>query len=147
MTFPQQAIIFYLVFWPIRINGCIRRGRQPQLRGPEWFLNLRVNPGFYSGEGKKLLHRYWLRMMLPFALDIPVATFLFVTGRYFYLNLLVVALAVVIHVNHMFNVQIAKRQARPFALEEAEQPVPSMVLSLKTRRLLDYTNRRLEIIM
>lgn len=147
MTFAQQAIIFYLVFWPIRINGCIRRGRQPQMRGPEWFLNVRVKPGFYSGEGKKLLHRYWLRMLLPFALDIPVATFLLITGQHFYLNLLVVALAIVIHVNHAFNVQIAERQARPFAAEETEQPVPSMVLSLKTRRLRDYTNWPTEILM
>src|SRR6267142_1998181 len=147
MTFAQHAIIFYLIFWPVRINGCVRRGRQPQLRGPEWFLKLRVKPGFYSGEGKKLLHRYWLRMLLPFALDIPVATAIFLSGHYLYLNLLVVVLAVVIHFNHLFNVRTAERQARPFAVEEAEQPVPSMVLSLRTRRLRDYTNWRLEITM
>jgi hypothetical protein len=147
MTLAQQAIICYLIFWPIRINGCIRRGRQAQMRGPEWFLNVRVKPGFYEGEGKKLLHRYWLRMLLPFALDIPAATFLFATGRYFYLNLLVVTLALMIHVNHAFNVRIAQRQAGPFAVEEAEQPVPSMVLSLRARRLRDYTNWRLEIMI
>jgi hypothetical protein len=74
-------VIFYILFWLVRINGCIRRGRQPLLRGPEWFFNVRAQPDFYTGAGKKILHRYWMRMFIPFAVDTPVAIAIFLSGR------------------------------------------------------------------
>ena len=60
MQINQCIVIVYIFFWVVRINGCIRRGRQPLLRGPEWFFNIPVQPGFYTGAGRKLLHRYWI---------------------------------------------------------------------------------------
>jgi hypothetical protein len=74
MTPNQFIVIFYVLFWVVRIKGCVRRGRQPLLRGPEWFFNVPVQPDFYAGAGRKILHRYWMRMFIPFAVDIPVAT-------------------------------------------------------------------------
>ena len=47
----QFMVIFYVFFWIVRINGCVRRGRQPLLRGPEWFFTVPVEAGFYTGAG------------------------------------------------------------------------------------------------
>jgi hypothetical protein len=129
----------------VRINGCVRRGRQPLLRGPEWFFDVHVQPDFYTGDGRKILHRYWMRMFIPFAIDIPVAIAIFLSGNLLLLNWLTLGLAALIHINHSFSVDLAQRQARLFAAPESEQPVASVVLSLKPRRLRDYTNRKVEL--
>src|ERR1700722_16213812 len=107
-------VIFYVFFWIVRINGCVRRGRQPLLRGPEWFFNVPVEAGFYTGAGRKILHRYWMRMLIPFAFDIPIAIAIFLSGRLSLLNWLIVGLAALIHINHLFSVDLAERQARRF---------------------------------
>jgi hypothetical protein len=136
--------IFYICFWVVRINGCFRRGRQPLLRGPEWFFNVHVQPDFYTSTGRKILHRYWMRMFIPFTVDIPVAIAIFLSGRLLLLNWLILGLCALIHINHSYSVDLAERQARAFAIPEAEQPVASMALSLQPRRLRDYTNRKIE---
>jgi hypothetical protein len=144
MNINLYILTFYIFFWVVRINGCVRRGRQPLLRGPEWFFNVHVQPNFYTGPGRKILHRYWMRMFVPFAVDIPVAIAIFLSGRPEYLNWLILCLAALIHINHSYSVDLAERQARPFAVPEAEHPVPSMVLSLTPRRLRDYSNSKVE---
>src|ERR1700730_13476195 len=131
MNYSQSIIIFYILFWVVRINGCVRRGRQPLLRGPEWFFDVHVQPNFYTGVGRKILHRYWKRMFIPFAVDIPIAIAIFLSGHLLLLSWLMLGLAALIHINHSFSVDLAQRQARFFAVPEAEQPVASMVLSLK----------------
>src|SRR5579863_3256862 len=123
-------VIFYIFFWVIRINGCVRRGRQPLLRGPEWFFNVRVQPDFYRGAGRKILHRYWMRMFIPFAFDVPLAIPIFLSGRFALLSWLILGLCALIHINHSFSADLAERQARPFAVPETEQPVASVALSL-----------------
>ena len=138
------AIVMYVFFWAVRINGCIRRGLQPTRRGREWFFDVHVQPDFYTGAGKKILHRYWMRMLIPFAIDIPLALAIFVTGRFLYLNWLILGLCAVIHINHVFSVNVAERQARSLAVPDAEQPVTSVASSLRPRRLRDYTNPKLE---
>jgi hypothetical protein len=140
----QYFVIAYVFFWVVRINGCIRRGRQPMLRGPDWFFNVPVQPDFYTGTGRKILHRYWMRMLMPFALDIPVAIAIFVSGRLILLNWLILGLCALIHINHSYSVDLAERRARPFATPEAEQPVASLALSMTPRRLRDYTNPKVE---
>lgn len=138
-------VIFYILFWVVRINGCVRRGRQPLLRGPEWFFDVHVQPDFYTGAGRKVLHRYWMRMFTPFAVDIPVAIAIFLSGHLLLLNWLILGLCALIHINHSFSMDLAQRQARLFAVPETGQPVASIVLSLKPRRLRDYTNRNVEL--
>jgi hypothetical protein len=137
-------VILYIFFWVVRINGCLRRGRQPLLRGREWFFDVRVQPDFYKGAGRKILHRYWTRMFIPFAADIPLAIAIFLSGRLALLTWLILGLCALIHINHSFSVDLAERQAWSFAVPEAEQPVACMVLSLRPRRLRDYTNRKVE---
>jgi len=44
-------------------------------------------------------------------------------------------------------VDLAERQARAFAVAEDEKPVASLMLSLKPRRLRDYTNPKLELVL
>lgn len=147
MDLREYVTIIYILFWVVRINGCVRRGRQPLLRGPQWFFDVRVPPDFYAGPGRKILHRYWLRMLIPFALDIPVAAAIFFSGQLQFLTWLILALCVVIHLNHLFSVDLAERQARRFALLDAELPVTTMALSLQPRRLRDYTNSKLEWVL
>ena len=143
MTLPTQdwfLVVLYAMFWAVRINGCVRRGRQPLLRGREWFFNVRVQGGFYDGPGKAILRQYWLRMMIPFAVDIPWAIAIFRSGQLFQLNFLVLATSALIHANHLFSVRIAERQARAYAVKESERPAARLALSLAPRRLRDYTN-------
>jgi hypothetical protein len=145
MLTNQFSVIIYVLFWLVRINGCIRRGRQPLLRGREWFFNVRVRPNFYTGPGRAILHRYWMRMLLPFAIDIPIATAIFLSHHPGLLNPLIIALSALIHINHVFSVDRAERQARPFAVAEPEQPVTCAVASLTRRRLADYSYPKVEL--
>jgi hypothetical protein len=140
----RAAVIFYALFWAIRINGCVRRGRQPLLRGPEWFFNVRVPADFYAGAGKTLLRWYWMRMMIPFAVDIPIALWIIVSHHLVWLNWLALGLSALIHLNHVVSVDLAERQARPFAVE---QPVASVMVSLAPRRLRHYANWRVEFVL
>ena len=147
MSSGMSSIVMYVFFWAIRVNGCIRRGLQPMRRGREWFFDVHVTPEFYNGAGRKLLHQYWTRMLLPFALDIPIAAYLFVSHHLRGLNWLMVALVPLIYVNHCFNVNLAQRQARRLAPADIEQPVARVQLSLTPRRLRDYSNAKVEWVL
>jgi hypothetical protein len=140
----SYSILIYALFWVARLNGCIRRGRQPLLRGTQWCFDVRVQPDFYVGAGKAILHRYWMRMLIPFAVDIPIAIAIFMSGRLMLLNLLIIGLCALVHLNHSFSVDLAERQARPFAAPEANEPVARLSLSLTPRRLRSYTHPLLE---
>lgn len=140
----EYIVLLYIIFWPIRIRGCFRRWRQPLLRGPEWFFNLPVQSGFYSGPGKKLLRQYRWRIMIPFAFDIPIAAAIFLSGHLLYLNWLVIVLCALIHLNHVYSVDYAERHAAPWAVPQAEEPTAVTASSLSPRRLRDYSSARTE---
>ncbi len=140
----RAAVICYALFWLVRINGCIRRGRQPLRRGPEWFFNVRVQPGFYANRGRKLLHQFWLRMLLPFAVDLPIAIVVWRSGHLPLLNWLIVGVGALIHLNHAYSVDLAERQARSLAVPQAEEPIASLASSLEPRRASDYAIPALE---
>lgn len=144
----HYAVLVYVLFWVSRIRGVVRRGKQPHLRGPNWFFNVPVPAGFYEGPGRRILRGYWLRMAIPFALDIPAIGML-LTGYASWLPWLIVAMVPIIYGNHMYNVNIAERQAWHYAKpEDAQAAVTSTVgLSLTPRRLKDYTNWPLEWVM
>ncbi|HKT49289.1 MAG TPA: hypothetical protein VJV96_03280 [Candidatus Angelobacter sp.] len=142
---PNQMLVAMLIFCAgARIRGCFRRWRQPLLRGPQWFFNVSVQQYFYTGPGRKLLRHYRLRMLLPVALEAALAVEIFISGRLFYLAWLILGISAAIHLNHLFNVDRAEQQARKFAEPEAERPACAMVLSLKPRRLRDYSNPAVE---
>jgi len=144
MTPEQYIVATYVLFWLIRIQGCLRRGRHPLSRGKEWFLTVRVPEGFYEGPGRMVLRRYWMRMLIPFAIDIPFAIAIFWSGRIWLLNILIIGLCALIHVNHLYSVDIAERQARRYAMPQEPMAV---ALSLQTRRLRDYTNWAFETVV
>src|SRR5262245_43120655 len=98
MSATKLIVIYYLVPWGgARIRGGFRRWRQPLLRGPEWFFNVHVQSDFYTGAGKNILHRYWMRMLLSFAIEIPVAAAIFVSGRISLLPWLILAMGAFVH--------------------------------------------------
>src|SRR5262249_49538930 len=88
--------------------------------------------------------RYWMRMFIPFAFDIPFAIAIFLSGHLLLLNGLILGLCALIHINHLFSVDRAERQVRPFSVPEGERPVASPALSLAPDSLRDYTNRKVE---
>ena len=141
----NYTVLLYVLFWVSRIRGVVRRGKQPHLRGPNWFFNVPVPAGFYEGPGRRILRGYWLRMAIPFVLDIPAIAML-LTGHTTWLLWMIMAMVSIIYLNHMYNVSIVERQAWHFAKsEEAQATVTSTVgLSLTPRRLKDYTNWPLE---
>lgn len=147
MTLPSPdwfLVVIYVMFWAVRINGCVRRGRQPLLRGRDWFFDGRVPEGFYEGPGRAILRQYWLRMLIPFAVDVPWAIWIFETGRLIQINFLVIVVSVVIHLNHLLSVRIAERQAAAFVVAESTRPAARVALSLAPRRLRDYTSPAFE---
>lgn len=144
MNLNLFAICVYGLSWVTRVRGWVRRGRQPFLRGREWFFDVHVRPGFYEGEGKRMLHRYWVRMFAPMAIEIPAAIAIFISRHVQLVYALILGMAAIIHINHVYSVELAERQARPFAVPEEQQPVRSITLSLTPRRLGDYTNPKVE---
>lgn len=141
----QQYMVFcYLLFWVSRIRGVVRRAKQPHLRGGGWFFDVPVEANFYQGPGRMILRGYWLRMAIPCLLDIP-AVIMLLTGHTSWLLWIILALVPAIHVNHLYNVNIAEWQASQFAKAEVARAVTSSVgLSLTPRRLKDYTSWPIE---
>jgi hypothetical protein len=141
----NQILMVILIFnAAARVRGCFRRWPQPMVRGPEWFFNVPVQAGFYTGPGKKILHAYRMRMFAPIAVEIVLTAAIFLSGHFVFFYWLVLAASIAVHVNHLFSVDLAERQARRFAVTEAEQPVSSVMLSLTPRRLRDYSSRTVE---
>jgi hypothetical protein len=147
MSKDQTTVFLYVLLWAVHISPFIRRWRLPLLRGPEWFFNVRVQPDFYSGPGQEILRRYRMRMFTPFVTEIPLLAAVLIFGHLSQLVWLMLGRAAFIHLNQLFSVDLAERQARPFAAVGAEQPVSSVVLSLKPRRLADYTDLKLELVL
>src|SRR5690242_6369811 len=142
---PNQMLLLVFIFCAgSRIRGCVRRWRQPLLRGPEWFFNIPVQQDFYSGAGQRLLRQYRLRMLMPVLLEAVLALGIFISGHPIYLAWLILGISAAIHINHLFNVDRAERKARSFAEPESERPACAMVLSLTPRRLRDYSNPAVE---
>lgn len=144
---PGNAYLaLYAVFLVSRVNGCIRRGRQPLLRGRQWFFNVPVGMEFYRGSGARLLRGYWLRMLVPFAVELPVAAYLIASGRPSVLAWLILALCALIHLNHHYSVAFAVRQARRLASAEP-QATSTIVAPVVRRSLNEYSSRPAEWIV
>ncbi|HLJ91379.1 MAG TPA: hypothetical protein VKZ53_31560 [Candidatus Angelobacter sp.] len=141
----QLHVIYYGLLWGgVRVRGCFRRWKQPLLRGEDWFFSVPVQHGFYSEEGATILRQYRVRMLSLFAIEVPAATAIFLSGQLQNLVWLILAMCILIHVNHVFSVNRAEQRAQKFATPGAEQPVSTIAISLKARRLRDFTNFKLE---
>ena len=139
-------VVIYLVLWASRLRGFQRRWQQPRLRGPEWFFETPVQPGFYDGPGRVLLRRYAWRMAIPCVLDVIALAGFLATHNGMWLLVAALVLTPAIHFNHMLNVARCEREAMPWAGVEETQPVPAVGFSLAPRRLRDYTSRTVEIV-
>jgi len=73
-------------------------------------------------------------MLATAAVEAPIAVALIATGHIPYLGWLILASAIAVHVNHLFNVEAAERKARGFATPGEDQPVSAMLVPLETRR-------------
>src|SRR5690242_9787961 len=107
----QQLVATFVLCLAIQVRGCIRRWRQPLLRGRDWFFNVPVEPSFYAEEGAKLLRHYRTRMFMPLLLDFPIVG-MFLLGKLGLGSLLLLAQAGLIHWNHVLSVDRSERRAR-----------------------------------
>ena len=112
----------------------------PLMRGEDAFFGVRVSAEVYRGEGRRLLHRYWLWLVMTF-IEIEAVGLLvsFYRGRTEFAQiaprLLFIPCVMLFYV-------VFYRQAKRLELIEEHQRFAS---SLKTRRLADYTNLALEV--
>jgi uncharacterized membrane protein len=112
----------------------------PVMRGEDAFFGVRVSPETYTGEGRRILHRYWFWLAMIF---IQVEAIGLIVSFYKRLTelagiaprLLFIPCAMLFYI-------IFYRQAKRLELVEEQQRFAS---SLRTRRLADYTTFPLEI--
>jgi uncharacterized membrane protein len=111
----------------------------PLMRGEDAFFGVRVSHKVYRGEGRRLLHRYWLWLIMTF-IEIEAIGLLvsFYRGRTEFAQ---IAPRLLFMPCVMFFYVIFYRQAKRLELIEEHQRFAS---SLRTRRLADYTNLALE---
>jgi uncharacterized membrane protein len=112
----------------------------PLMRGEDAFFGVRVSAEVYRGEGRRLLHRYWLWLVMTF-IEIEAIGLLvsFYRGRTEFAQ---IAPRLLFMPCVMFFYVVFYRQAKRLELVEEHQRFAS---SLKTRRLADYTSLALEI--
>ncbi len=144
MSNSQVYWVMFSFFVVIQASTVSRRWKLPFLRGPEWFFDVHVGPDFYSGAGRPILRRHRLRLLLPYAVELVALAAILLFGQPVHLLYLMFGVMVLIVGNHVLAMQAARRQARPFEIPGGRREVSSVALSLTTRRLGDYTNRRLE---
>src|SRR5437764_14722058 len=114
----------------------------PVMRGEDAFFGVRVSEEVYRGEGRRVLHRYWFWLVLTFVeIEAIGLIFSLYKGRNEFAQvaprLLLLPCAMLFYV-------LFFRQAKRLELVEEHQRFAS---ALKTRRLADYTNLALEIII
>lgn len=147
MTIAEFSVALYVLFWIVRINGFLRRSREPLMRGAQWFFDVPVPADFYAGAGRAILRRYRLRLLVPFAIDVPVAAAIFAWGNVAMLNALIVALSVLIHAGHAICVDLAEREARRFEAPGGAGLSAGLGISLATRRVRDYSHPAIEALV
>jgi len=147
MSQSQILWLFYLAVFVVRISATSRRLRLPKIRGEEYFFNIHVGAGFYSGPGRPILAAYRRWMLLPFLIDIvALPIIIVVAGSPQYLVHLMLggmAAGILIYVKGATR---TGRQAKRFAVD-APTPVAQVALSLTPRRVGDYTNWTMEAII
>jgi len=112
----------------------------PLMRGADAFFGVRVSHEVYRGEGRRILHRYWLWLIMTF-IEIEAIGLLvsYYRGRTEFAQ---IAPRLLFMPCVMFFYVVFYRQAKKLQLIEEHQRFAS---SLKTRRLADYTSLALEV--
>jgi hypothetical protein len=146
MTDTQFYWAFYAFFLAVRIPANLKRCRIPLMRGPGYFFNTRVPLDFFEGPGRDILRRHRLWLFAPFLFDAAALPLLYAYHRPGYLQLLAIADVILAIVNHTAALKRSIRAAKAFAIEEVPQPT-AVAFSLTPRRLRDYTNFPLELLI
>jgi uncharacterized membrane protein len=112
----------------------------PLMRGEDAFFGVRVSAEVYRGEGRRLLHRYWLWLIMTF-IEIE-AIGLLVSHYRGQTEFTQIAPRLLFMPCVLFFYVVFYRQAKRLELIEEHQRFAS---SLKTRHLADYTSLALEV--
>jgi hypothetical protein len=125
----------------VRVHSLVRFWQAPFSFGPDRFFGLPV-----AAEARQpLLRRYRRSLFAPVLLEASCLAADVAWGNAFHIFLEQVAALVVVRVFYSFVAVYFIRQGKWLAVEDSWTPVASVALSLKARRLADYTNTRLEI--
>ncbi len=143
-TWDRYLLGLAAVNWLGRVNGVVRRARQPHLRGDGWFFDVEVPDGFAQGAERQILREYWIRMLAPIGIELAIWIAALALGPGSWLIWITLAMVPAIHLNHWYNVRAAERKARHFSEPEQPKPVAALGLSLTPRRLKDYSNPSIE---
>jgi hypothetical protein len=137
---------FYAFFLLIRIPANFKRCRIPLMRGPGYFFNTRVPADFFEGPGRDILRRYRMWIFAPLLFDAVALVAIYQWGRPIYTVYLALLDIVIVTLNHMAALKRAIREVKPYEVE-AVQTTSAVTFSLNTRRLRDYTNLKLELVI
>src|ERR1041385_5571963 len=142
-----QVYIVFFAFVLVQVSAFRKRWQIPLFRGADWFLGVHVTPDFYAGPGRRILRLYRLWTFAPYAVEaLPILAILRF-GRPSHLLYLAIAMVFVVVPNSVISTMVCTKIARPYEIPGTNRPVSSVMLSLKTRRFEDYTNRRLEYVL
>ena len=139
------VISFAALLFFSRLRLLHRVWRLPLRNGKNFFLAQQVGPDFYRAAGAPLFRRYQTAVFVPLVLDVPLALWLVVTGRYVALALeQIVAMVASIFVYNFMAVYFSAcatclcgDQGRPTSLQ----------LSMAPRRLRDHTVLAVEAVI
>ena len=129
----------------VRLGALRRLWRLPLKYGADRFLGAPVAPGFYRGEGAALLRRYRGWLLVPPAADLAAALWLAATGRA--LALIYEQFVAMVLTSIAYNSIAAHFATRALGAPPAEHAPTAVHLSMAPRRLRDYTNAPLEVMM
>jgi len=128
-----------------RLNLLRRLWRLPLKNGEGFFIAQQVPTDFYRDAGVPLFRSYHRAIVVPVVLDLPLALWLLVTHRYVALTLdQIVALVASIVV---YNFMAAYFSARATFLCGDQGRPTNLQLSMEPRRLRDYTNPAVEVVI
>lgn len=143
MTYP-----IFVALWIFSLLGRVpriaERWKAPLLNGPGWFFGVEVPIGFEHQAGRAILVRYRARLFLPWAVELPIALALFLTGHIASVFVLVTAMTLLTRLAYYANRNAAENAARQYRIPASSSPTATVCLSLAPRSLRDYTNAWME---
>ncbi len=142
-----QIYLLLAFFLGLQVSATINRWKLPLIRGEDYFLRVHVGAEFYRGPGRLVLDAYRRRLFLPLVVELPGIAMILAFGHPVYLLYLMVGVAIVSTANGIWAVTVARAKASALARPVAEQPATAMAIPLGTRRLANYTHRRLELLL
>src|ERR1041385_7487385 len=125
------------VMFLLRLNKVRTFWRLPSKKGPDHFLSIRVEPGFYEGAGRSVLRRFRRALLIAVVFDAPLIVWLAFIQRYDFLFVEQFVMMIIGAV--VFNLIIVhfSYQAQSLAGINQESQPTTLQLSMSPRRLRD----------